>query len=430
MSVHPDRGAFVVRWRQDGRQRAKRFLTEAEANAFDERLAIEDVPQASSSVPNVYPYETVAGIRWRYTFRDSRGRLSTKRGFKSKRGALRHRQRLMGQVYQDGVYITREAFAAFFQGWLRERKPYVAPGTWEGYEVHGRKRILPAFGKRRLTAITTFEIRDWLLELFEAGESAPKTLNNTLGVLVAVLNGAVADRLIPVNPATGVERLPLGHVERDWLRLHEIDPYLDACAPPYRPLAKLLIGTGLRISEALALIWDDVDFKRGVIRVYRSATKYGPGSTKGKRFRSVQAGPQLLESLRDLRARQAEALAGDLRRACVFTMPVRKRKREKGRWASKSAAEPIDRNTVSRDWHKDALRDAGLRDMPLHALRHTAAAAWLLTDHPLIYVQRQLGHASIITTEAYYGHLEDSFLKSAPEATEAAIREASRIGVS
>jgi integrase len=64
--------------------------------------------------------------------------------------------------------------------------------------------------------------------------------------------------------------------------------------------------------------------------------------------------------------------------------------------------------------------------MPLHALRHTAAAAWLLTGHPLIYVQRQLGHASIKTTEAFYGHLEDSFLKSAPAMTEAAIREASR----
>jgi Phage integrase family len=72
----------------------------------------------------------------------------------------------------------------------------------------------------------------------------------------------------------------------------------------------------------------------------------------------------------------------------------------------------MDRNTVSTSWHKQALADAGLRDMPLHALRHTAAAACLLTGHPLIYVQRQLGHASIKTTEAYYGHLEESFLKA------------------
>jgi integrase len=119
-----------------------------------------------------------------------------------------------------------------------------------------------------------------MLEVHEAGDYAPKTLNNALGVLVAALNGAVADHLLPLNPAAGVERLPLGHVERDWLRLHEIAPYLDACTPVYRPLAELLIGSGVRISEALALHWDDIDFPRRVIRVYRSAKREGEGSTK------------------------------------------------------------------------------------------------------------------------------------------------------
>jgi integrase len=55
----------------------------------------------------------------------------------------------------------------------------------------------------------------------------------------------------------------------------------------------------------------------------------------------------------------------------------------------------MDRTTVSRDWHKQAPEDAGLRDMPLHSLRHTAAASWLLAGQPLIYVQRhsaQLDH--------------------------------------
>jgi hypothetical protein len=51
--------------------------------------------------------------------------------------------------------------------------------------------------------------------------------------------------------------------------------------------------------------------------------------------------------------------------------------------------------------------------MPLHALRHTAAAAWLATGQPLIFVQRQLGHRSITTTEEHYGHLESSFVREA-----------------
>jgi integrase len=64
--------------------------------------------------------------------------------------------------------------------------------------------------------------------------------------------------------------------------------------------------------------------------------------------------------------------------------------------------------------------------MPLHALRHTAAAAWLTTGHPLIFVQRQLGHRSITTTEEHYAHLEASFLASAAADTETAIAAARR----
>jgi integrase len=81
----------------------------------------------------------------------------------------------------------------------------------------------------------------------------------------------------------------------------------------------------------------------------------------------------------------------------------------------------MDRSTVSRSSHKRALRQTNLRDMPLHSLRHTAAAAWLTTGKPLMYVQRQLGHASITTTERCYGHLEATFLKGAATETEAAI---------
>jgi integrase len=75
--------------------------------------------------------------------------------------------------------------------------------------------------------------------------------------------------------------------------------------------------------------------------------------------------------------------------------------------------------------HQRALRDAGLRQtLRLHDLRHTAAASWLAAGLPLIYVQRQLGHASITTTERQYGHLEKSFLRGAAERAEVVVWEA------
>jgi integrase len=86
--------------------------------------------------------------------------------------------------------------------------------------------------------------------------------------------------------------------------------------------------------------------------------------------------------------------------------------------------EPLDRSTISRYWHKAALKDGNLRDMPLHALRHTAAAAWLAAGNSLMYVQRQLGHADLATTERYYGHLERHVFAAGAVATEEAIRAA------
>ena len=177
----------------------------------------------------------------------------------------------------------------------------------------------------------------------------------------------------------------------------------------------------MRVSEALGLRWDDVDFDRCVIRVYRQRTAGGDDHTKSRRFRSVSVGARLLRVLRDHYARQSELYACDLTHHNVFVMPVRVRRHDHGRWQSGTPGEPMDRTTVSRDWHKQALEDAGLRDMPLHSLRHTAAASWLLAGQPLIYVQRQLGHSSITITERYYGHLEQSFADAAANETERAI---------
>jgi integrase len=161
-----------------------------------------------------------------------------------------------------------------------------------------------------------------------------------------------------------------------------------------------------------------------MIVVYRSRKQQAIGSTKSDRFRSVEIGPALCAVLGDQLSRRAELSSNERTDVFLFVMPVRTVKRSSGRWVSTGVARPLDRNTVSRDWHKQALEDAALRDMPLHALRHTAAAAWLAAGNSLMYVQRQLGHADINTTERYYGHLERHVLAAGAVATEEAIARA------
>jgi hypothetical protein len=78
----------------------------------------------------------------------------------------------------------------------------------------------------------------------EAGRVSAKTVNNARTWLAVVLNEAVRRRLMPRNPCKAVP--PLRHVtpELDYLRIEEINGYLEACSTHYRPLAELLIGLG------------------------------------------------------------------------------------------------------------------------------------------------------------------------------------------
>ncbi len=176
----------------------------------------------------------------------------------------------------------------------------------------------------RLDKLTRADVREWLVDCDESGLYSPKLINNALAVLVTCLNQAAEDRLIAVNPAAGIQRLPEGHVERDYLRIEEIDRHLGASSEVYRPLAELLVTCGLRISEALGLIWADVDFDHQVIVVYRQskAQRGETGATKGQRVRRVEARPDLLKRLADVKATRAEMVAGDIGRQAVFVMPV------------------------------------------------------------------------------------------------------------
>ncbi len=105
---------------------------------------------------------------------------------------------------------TKETFGDYWRRWLERRRPYLEAGTWAGYEVNGRKRLVPAFGPRSLGALSVDDVRGVvadLAEAVEAGEIAVKTINNTLVTLVVCLNDAVEDGLSVANPGRQSGRL-------------------------------------------------------------------------------------------------------------------------------------------------------------------------------------------------------------------------------
>ena len=64
--------------------------------------------------------------------------------------------------------------------------------------------------------------------------------------------------------------------------------------------------------------------------------------------------------------------------------------------------QPLTRDVISKQWHKQTLNRAGLRSsLRLHDLRHSAATQWLIKGESLYFVQQQLGHPRIDTTTIY-----------------------------
>jgi integrase len=297
--------------------------------------------------------------------------------------------------------------------WLAQKKPRIEPSTYNDYEIHLRKRLEPAFGDLKLRQITRAKIEAYLAEEDAAGKLSRKTLNDSLIPLRQILGAAVREGVLAANPAKNDDRdhpleLPYERPTMHYLTRKDALAYLDACGAWYRPLAEVLIGAGLRIGEAIALEWRDVDWDGSALEISRSAKDSGGvGTPKGDRSRTVLLAPYLLDLLREHRADQASA-SGFTK--LVFRSPE---------------GFMLNRHNVRRRGHDHALKDAGLSPaLRLHDLRHTAATLWLGAGESIYFVQQQLGHADIQTTIDQYGHPDKKAHREAAARAAAWWREA------
>lgn len=148
-----------------------------------------------------------------------------------------------------------------------------------------------------------------------------------------------------------------------------------------RALVTLLLDTGLRAREALALDWEHVDLDAGTVRVERSVNPRGqlqPLKVTG-RERTLALTPTTVELLRQLLPKISDGRP-------VF----------RNRWGTR-----LDlHNWHSRVW-RPAIKRAGLQ-LRIHDLRHACATALVLAGEPGPAVAGRLGHAAVSTTFRFY----------------------------
>lgn len=242
----------------------------------------------------------------------------------------------------------------------------------------------------------------------DAGLSA-STRRTIYTVLRAVLDCAVRDGLVARNVAAAVKRPTLDRREARYLSADEVRALLGAAdGDRLVPLFLLLLGTGLRRGEGLALRWADVDLDHGHARVRGTLSRVAGGLlvTEPKTERSRRAVPlpdPVVAVLRQHRARQAEER---LRAGTAWV--------DSGLVFTSEVGTPLDPRNALRSL-TSAARRAGLSEVGLHTLRHTAASALIRSDVHMRVVQELLGHSSYAITADIYAHVAPDQQRDAAE---------------
>ena len=155
------------------------------------------------------------------------------------------------------------------------------------------------------------------------------------------------------------------------------------------PFFYLLLVTGMRVGELLALKFEDIDFEGREIHICR--TKVGrtgdktnePKTKAGNRYVPILY-DKTLDCIKNLRQE------GNLTRLTGYLFQTR-------------SGKSVNYNNLRRDWVK-ICEDAGIELKHIHAFRHTFATAALAKGIPVLEVSRILGHSNATTTLNMYGH--------------------------
>ena len=171
---------------------------------------------------------------------------------------------------------------AYFERVFIPARGDLEPSTIGNYETIWRCHVSPAFGSRCISEPGHAEVQAWALSMSRG------TSIHAVKLLRCVLRDAFYMGIFPCEPMIRPVRYP--KVPQGKLDVWDADEALDALSRLHghrlEPLVAVMLGGGLRRSEALALSWEDVSFSDGMARL---AVVRGGNSGATKNAQSVRA---------------------------------------------------------------------------------------------------------------------------------------------
>jgi integrase len=292
---------------------------------------------------------------------------------------------------------SRLSVQEYLEHWLETAaKPKLTARTLQDYTGVLERYVYPAVGKGKLSKLAPVDIQKLYAKMLSARDKGghgltPRTVIDTHRVLSGALKQAVKWRMLTQNVCQYVDLPKRQKTEMQALSEAEVGRFLTAAQTSrHRVLFTVMLGTGFRPGEALALMWKDFDPVGRTLTVQRALE-----TVRGKHFfktpktphsrRTIKLPDNLVKLLLEHKAQalfESELIFPSLENT------------------------PLGEGNVVKRYFKPLLTVAGLPEtVRFYDLRHTHATLLLKAGvHPKI-VSERLGHSSITLTLDTYSHV-------------------------
>lgn len=314
----------------------------------------------------------------------------------------------------NGSTIKRKVVIKTFKElshlWLETYKLTVKPQTYDATVTRLNRHIMPTLGNMKVDKITASDIQMLInrLSKYYVNYTAVRSVIRKIlqqGVLLGLIDyNPARDIILPRKQPNAKKKVKfidpsdlksfLEHLETSQHKRYNL--YFDAV------LYQLLLSTGLRIGEACALEWGDIDLENGTIAInktYNKNLKFLSTAKTQSGNRVISVDKKTLRSLKlyQMRQRQLFNEVGARVSEVVFATPTRK----------------YFNASVRQSALDTRCKEAGIERFTFHAFRHTHASLLLNAGISYKELQYRLGHANISMTLDTYGHLSKGKEKEA-----------------
>ncbi|MET7906568.1 site-specific integrase [Streptomyces sp. NPDC005355] len=351
---------------------------------------------------------------------DHRRTTIRRSGFPTQNAAQAALQRILEGEAGGFNGDPNQTVADYLSAWLETKAYVLKPTTLARYRDYVTGDLIPALGALKLDELGHRHIAGFVHTQLAAGRGQV-TVYRCQATLSSALGDAVRQHRLTHNPARpAVLPRPPAAERRIWTA-EEAAHFLHYCHradPLIADLCELLIGTGMRKGEALALHWHDVHLNEGVLYV-----RYTLSAINNARLVITSPKTRSSKNRVAISSRVAAALTRRAAEAPDSVLSDRSSDPFTGLVFCRPDGRPLRPQTVLDRFRRRA-KEAGVPRITLHDLRHLAATLSITAGTPLTVVSKTLRHSTLSTTANLYSHLTQQAAHDAVDAIDTALAQA------